>query len=916
MSKEIITKLAPQQEELLLVIREKWLNLLKQPIDQEKVSKIINKIYQDGKRATPEIIFTDSPESAYHLLEDRKKNNKVIGQQIRTLLNKEIEQNLQQQTERKLRSKLEAELRSRLRHYLWDRMHDQFWRLLMDQMNKQFGKSRPEIHFDLMDFCFACYFDFLQQIGIDFEPEYYDRYIDFLQNVTLYLAFENLVIIIQRPTELNWNQVGNLHAEEEPAIKFRDGFGVYAYDGALLPPKYGRLPLDQWASNWLTKKGDSELIPYIEKWRKICFSTERINPEQVVDPVKEIYKIMDYPEPEILFFDSPGAVIKKMDSDEQFSEDIGESLATTFRKEFTDIFSNALSSQLDGIRRKSNEDIFSYPYSLEDPLLKLEGKLGSLSYSTQSRTIREFLETQMNVLWTDEEAADSDEDEEDFDEPFSFPLKDSSDPMSVDWDEVHESFCAMSSLKENNETYAASDCKIVAGNFVYLSSLDFSISELKCSIDLHKWSAFKELMTYCGSVWFYKNACIICDRASKMSFDDKQRLHGEVTTPAIEFTDRFSIYAFKNVWLPEEYGKIHPSQWKSQWLLEGYFADLTEILVQNIGYAKINYELNKYPLTPQDKYELLRMNLYDKVDLTNSITSSQKRTRNYIDLQSLPNYEFEVVTVDCKGKVIAIEKKQAQVFTEDLGNNVSLEMVVISGGEFMMGTAESEGEEGPQHLVKVSPFLIGKYPITQEQWRTVASMPKIKFDLDLEPSHFKGDTRPVENITKGQIIEFCARLWQLTGKLYSLPSEAQWEYACRANTTTPFYFGETITPNLANYDGEYNYKDEPFGIFRQETVPVGCFPPNTFGLYDMHGNVFEFCADNWHEDYQDAPNDCKSRIGGSDYFTPLRGGSWYSSSWLCESASRRDEFRRSRATYRDVGFRVVLPFHSNQATKV
>ena len=907
MSQEIITKLMPQQEELSFVVREKWLNLLKQPIDKEKATKIINKIYQDEKRATPEIIFTDSPRSAYYVLKNRKKNNEITGQKIYTLLNKEIEQNLQQQTEKKLRSKLETELRSRLRHYLWDRMHDQFWRLLMDQMNKQFGKSRPEIHFDLMDFCFACYFDFLQQIGIDFEPEYYDRYIDFLQNVSLYLAFENLVIIIQRPTELNWNQAGNLHAEEEPAIKFRDGFGVYAYDGALLPPKYGRLPLDRWASNWLTKKNDSELIPYIEKWREICFSTERINPEMIVDPVKEIYKILDYPEPEILFFDSPGAVIKKMDRDEQFSEDIGKSLATKFRKEFTDILSDSLSSQLDGIWLKLGDDISCFPYSFEDPLRKLEGKFDILSYSTQSWTIREFLETQMNLIWTDEEAEDyedSDEDEEDCDEPFPIPLKDSSDPMSVDWDELNSMFDAMRSLKTNNQSHAVWNCRIVVGNFLYLSRIDFSISELKCSINLQKWSTFKELMTRCGSVWFYENTCIICDRPSKISFDNKGRLHGEAS-PAIEFTDGFSIYAFNNVWLPEKYGKVHPSQWESQWLLEGYIAEINEVLIQNIGYARINRELNQYPLTSQDKYELLRTNLYDKIDLTNSITSSQKQARNYIDLKSLPSYEFEVVTVDFKGQIIATEKNQAQVFTEDLGNNVSLEMVVIPGGEFMMGTAGSEGEEGPQHLVTVSPFLIGKYPITQEQWRTVASMPKIKFDLDLEPSNFKGDMRPVENITKGQIIEFCARLWQFTGKLYSLPSEAQWEYACRANTTTPFHFGETITPDLANYDGEYNYKDEPVGIFRQETLPVGCFPPNAFGLYDMHGNVIEFCADNWHDDYQDAPNDCKSRIGGSDYFTPLRGGGWSSPSWLCESANRRDNLRRSRERYEDVSFRLV-----------
>ena len=447
------------------------------------------------------------------------------------------------------------------------------------------------------------------------------------------------------------------------------------------------------------------------------------------------------------------------------------------------------------------------------------------------------------------------------------------------------------------------DCEIVTHYFIMLSKIDFCVSELKCSIDLQKWNAFKNLMSHCGSVWFYENTCIICDRPNKISFDDQGRLHEE-GSPAIEFTDGFSVYAFQNVRLPEKYGKVHPSQWKSQWLLEGNPADRTKILIENIGYERINRELNKYQLTAEDKYELLRINLYDKVDLI-GVPSSQELAKNYIDIKSLPSYEFEVVTVDSKGEIITTEKKQAQIFTEDLGNNISLEMVAIPGGEFLMGTDDSGGEENPQHLVKVSPFFLSKYPITQIQWRAVASMPKVKLDLDLEPSHFQGDTRPVERITKEEAIEFCVRLWQYTGKLYCLPSEAQWEYACRANTKTPFHFGETITTDLANYDGESSSENEPVGIFRQETLPVGSFPPNAFGLYDMHGNVFEFCADNWHDDYQDAPNDDKSRIGGNDEYVAIRGGGWKSNVFRCRSVNRNDDFRKCDIRYSDVGFRVA-----------
>jgi len=148
------------------------------------------------------------------------------------------------------------------------------------------------------------------------------------------------------------------------------------------------------------------------------------------------------------------------------------------------------------------------------------------------------------------------------------------------------------------------------------------------------------------------------------------------------------------------------------------------------------------------------------------------------------------------------------------------------------------------------------------------------------------------------------RLSKATGRDYRLPSEAQWEYACRAGTTTPFYFGETITPDLANYDGNSIYAQEPKGVYRQETTPVGKFPPNAFGLYDMHGNVWEWCADTWHDNYKDAPTDGSVWIeNGDDNRSPLRGGSWYYDPDRCRSAYRGSYFRRGYSY--SLGFRVV-----------
>ncbi|CCI09290.1 SUMF1/EgtB/PvdO family nonheme iron enzyme [Microcystis aeruginosa] len=297
--------------------------------------------------------------------------------------------------------------------------------------------------------------------------------------------------------------------------------------------------------------------------------------------------------------------------------------------------------------------------------------------------------------------------------------------------------------------------------------------------------------------------------------------------------------------------------------------------------------------------------------------------------QPLSVFNFEVVGVNAKGEQINKESKQSQYFREDLGDGITLEMVAIPGGTFLMGTEDEEIErlvkkfnwdglrsERPKREVNVPPFFIGKYPITQEQWRAIASRTDLKVDpsaplrvnLDLNPAYFKdrpdSDRRPVEQVNWYDAIEFCARLSKLTVREYRLPSEAEWEYACRAGTTTPFYFGETITGELANYNAGYTYAGEAKGEYRNETTPVGQFPPNAFGLYDMHGNVWEWCADTWHGNYDGAPTDGSVWIeNGNDNRSLLRGGSWYFNPNVCRSAYRNVSYRRVNSSY--FGFRVV-----------
>lgn len=240
------------------------------------------------------------------------------------------------------------------------------------------------------------------------------------------------------------------------------------------------------------------------------------------------------------------------------------------------------------------------------------------------------------------------------------------------------------------------------------------------------------------------------------------------------------------------------------------------------------------------------------------------------------SFSFETVEVNERGNVINRESKTISMWIEDLGEGVQLEMVYIPGGTFTMGSPADEEKRGTdeslQRQVTVQPFLMGRYAVTQSQWKRVSKLARIQTDLRSSPSYFKGDLRPVERVNWYEAKEFCDRLSSTTGREYRLPTEAEWEYACRANTTTPFYFGDTITTDLVNYDGSYVYGRGSKGQFRKETTTVGNFPPNAYGLFDMHGNIWEWCTDYW--DYKENPG----RV--------IRGGSWFSSPRLCRSANR------------------------------
>ncbi len=320
--------------------------------------------------------------------------------------------------------------------------------------------------------------------------------------------------------------------------------------------------------------------------------------------------------------------------------------------------------------------------------------------------------------------------------------------------------------------------------------------------------------------------------------------------------------------------------------ISSMLADLLDDMMQRL-----------YKDRPQNSHEILqRIAAIEKA--LQSPKPQPPKPQPPIPANNLKTFSFEVVTTDARGNITNRRNASAKYFTEDLGNGVTLEMVEIPGGTFIMGSPENEAErysnEGPQHQVTVPSFYMGKYELTQVQYQAI---------IGTNPSKFKGDNRPVERVSWNNAVEFCKKLSQKTGKKYRLPSEAEWEYACRAGTTTPFCFGESITPDLVNYNGNYTYASAPKGKYRQQTTDVGTFPPNSFGLYDMHGNVWEWCQDDYKNDYINAPTDGSALTSPSRIGKLLRGGSWNDLPVYCRSAFRF-HYALDNVDY-NIGFRVV-----------
>ncbi len=241
-------------------------------------------------------------------------------------------------------------------------------------------------------------------------------------------------------------------------------------------------------------------------------------------------------------------------------------------------------------------------------------------------------------------------------------------------------------------------------------------------------------------------------------------------------------------------------------------------------------------------------------------------------------------------------------YTEALTGSASgIEMVFVKGGTFTMGSPSGETNresDEVQHTVTVSNFYMGKTEVTFAQYDAFCDATGRSKPSD---AGWGRGTRPVLNVSWNDATAFCEWLSNKTGKTYRLPTEAEWEYACRAGTTTPFNTGNCLSSSQANYDGNYPLGSCSKGEYMQKTLPVGSFSPNAYGLYDMHGNVWEWCSD-WYGEYSSgSQTNPKGPSSGS--FRVYRGGSWRNDAQRCRSANRSSDGPGS--TNRGLGFRVV-----------
>ena len=325
--------------------------------------------------------------------------------------------------------------------------------------------------------------------------------------------------------------------------------------------------------------------------------------------------------------------------------------------------------------------------------------------------------------------------------------------------------------------------------------------------------------------------------------------------------------------------------------------DSTQPVVTLTGDSAMDWELGKSFVEPG----------YTATDDVDGDLSSKVEVTGTVDVQTTGSYTLTYTVTDAAGNTGTVQRVVTVVAGNGTGEDFTvltdLEMIWVEPGTFMMGSPVSEPNRSSnemQHEVTLTKgFWLGKYEVTQAQWREV---------MGTSPSHFTGDNLPVEEVSWTEAISFCAKLTEQesgaarlpAGYIYSLPTEAQWEYACRAGTTTATAYGNTLSSTQANFRGTNPYNGGATGPYLGKTTNVGSYAANAWGFHDMHGNVYEWCHD-WYGHYSSA-TDPVGPISGTARVA--RGGSWGGSGGDCRSANRNGLSPGLRHNY--LGFRLSL----------
>ena len=452
----------------------------------------------------------------------------------------------------------------------------------------------------------------LAVLKVDYDPQKWAAIQSLINECGWIFAFEKIALVCGRPTKISLDSEDRLHAIGEPALVFADGCSMYFYHGTPLPTKYGEVHPQLWSVQGLVNdrlnstlkdilientppqtinsisNEQIALTPnYLSKWEKVALSTQRINRLEVEKSVKAAYALLGKKAPAVLFCNSPMGILKTVIqyglSQDSFPE-LWEELLPPIRGQ-----KHPISARL--------MEIFSHVKS------QLNIELPSLIYSAQrniinsilARPLSRVIQEQHYKLWNKlSNQIPNEEYQLSYNQEISYHILARNQPPNI-----------ISNLDRFDNFSSDSLTE-------YATYIDYYISELGCICQLEEWEIYKSIAENCWIVIFLNNICIVCDRPLKLSLDSSDRLHAE-GEPALQFADGFTFYYNHGVRLPEKYGKLHPQEWRSQWLLEQKNAELRRVLMQGIGYERLCQELQTVEVDSWQEYSLL--NISDDVDI-------------------------------------------------------------------------------------------------------------------------------------------------------------------------------------------------------------------------------------------------------------------------------------------------------------